>query len=222
MTPLYVFALSGEKGKPFRAAGHRIEFVEAHGVYAAVERVAGRPEVSEAALRAQHDIVARIAERVDAVLPARFGSLVDEVELGRVTAASQKAIRDALDLVRGRAQMTIRVFDSAAPADAEPVRAGAPATTGTAYLADRRRAAGARPLPPRAAAIAEAVAGLVAAQRTEGAHGRVAAALYHLVDRPRVAAYREALERLQSRQLTGTMTVSGPWPPFAFVPDLWP
>ena len=120
MSTLYVFALAAGKAGPFSAAGHRIEFVKADAVYAAVERLDERPAVSEAALRTQHDIVARIAAKVDAILPARFGSLVDVEELERVVALRREAIRDALDLVRGRVQMTVRLFDAEAP----PVPAG--------------------------------------------------------------------------------------------------
>ncbi len=131
-----MFALAAGKAGTFSAAGHRIEFVKADAVYAAVERLDERPAVSEAALRAQHDIVARIAAKVDAILPARFGSLVDVEELERVVALRREAIRDALDLVRGRVQMTVRLFDAEA---AVPLaHAATAARSGTEYLQARR------------------------------------------------------------------------------------
>lgn len=214
---LYVFALSSQRARPFSAAGHRIEFVDADGVYAAVERLDARPRVSEEALRTQHTIVAEVAKKVDAILPARFGSFVDRVELARLVQLRRGAIVDALDLVRGRVQMTVRVFD-AGTGQAETARA-AP-STGTAYLEDRRRAASGR-AHPRLVAVADAVKGIVVATRSAGEQGRVAVTLYHLVDSSAVGEYRQALTGVAIPG-DATVSVTGPWPPFAFAPDLWP
>jgi hypothetical protein len=222
MSSLYVFALADRKARPFRAAGHRIEFVSVDDVYAAVERVDERPAVSEAALRTQHEIVARIAAKVDAMLPARFGSLVDVQELERVVALRRDAIRDAFDLVRGRDQMTVRLFDAgvrAAPPSV--VRAGTDAATGTDYLQKRRQAAPMRARPPTVAAITAAVRDIVAAERFEPGEGRVAATVYHLIERAAVDQYTKRLTGLQSTLEPEALRVSGPWPPFAFVPELW-
>ena len=43
--------------------------------------------------------------------------------------------------------------------------------------------------------------------------------LYHLVDRGQIAAYRDHLAGVGSDD--GRLTVTGPWAPFAFTPDLW-
>lgn len=219
---LYVFAIAARKATPFSAAGHRIEFVKTDDVYAAVERIEEGPAVSEAALRTQHDIVARIAGKVDAILPARFGSLVDVQELERVVALRRDAIREALDLVRGRDQMTVRLFDAgvrASPRSLPP--AGTDAASGTDYLQKRRQATTARALPPTVAAITAAVRDIVAAERSEPGEGRIAATVYHLVERAAVDKYKERLTGLHSKLETETLRVSGPWPPFAFVPELW-
>jgi hypothetical protein len=221
MTTLNVFALADEGAEPFEEAGHRIEFVTCGGLYAAVERIDDRPAVSEAALRTQHDIVAQIARRVDAVLPARFGSMVDTDELTRLVTRRSDAIRQALDLVRGRDQMTVRLFTSAGPvSDLKSRSVRAAAMTGTAYLEERRMAAS-PVLPPGIAAIAAAVRGLVVAERAEPGQGRVAATVYHLIERAAIDAYKQALEALQVGRESETISVTGPWPPFAFVPDLW-
>jgi hypothetical protein len=217
-TGLYVFALAAQKARPFSTAGHRIEFVDAGGVYAAVERLDARPIVSEAALRTQHDIVARVASKVDALLPARFGSFLDAEELARVIALRRDVIAEALALVRGRVQMTVRLFE--AEGHAAP-RVSGSAPTGTAYLEGRRLSAAVRALP-QAEAVAAAVKDVVAATRTEPGQGLVAATIYHLVDRADLGKYKDALATLESSADTGTLTVTGPWPPFGFVPDLWP
>jgi hypothetical protein len=222
MSTLYVFALTDGKAVPFRAAGHRIEFVKADAVYAAVERLDERPAVSEAALRTQHDIVVRIAAKVDAILPARFGSFVDVQELARIVELRRAAIGDALDLVRGRVQMTVRLFDAETPAAANPLaHAGMGAATGTEYLRARRQAA-VRAAPQAVAAISVAVKDVVAAERTEAGQGRVAATVYHLVDHAAVDKYRKRLAGIPSGPDRQTLSVSGPWPPFAFGPELWP
>jgi len=218
---LYVFALVGQAATPFSAAGHRIEFIEVEGVYAAVERIRRAPAVSEGALRAQHQVVAQIAERQAAVLPVRFGALVDAGELGGVVSQRREAIRDALALVRGRRQMTarLRAMDMASPTPVGP--ASHAAVTGTGYL-ESRRAAAAPPMPAAMAGFATAVRTWVVAARTEGSRGRVLATIYHLVEGADVEAYMAAAVQVQREMNDGVVTVSGPWAPFAFAPDVWP
>jgi hypothetical protein len=215
---IYVYGLADRRAAPLKAAGHAIRFVEVEGVFAAVESMTERPAVSEETLRAQHEIVSRLATRVDALLPARFGALVDEAELAAVVRQRRGAIQAALDLVRGRVQMTLRLF-----ADGPPELPLAPvpppaARTGTSYLQQRRAAAAGQPVPAEVSRIDAAVAHLVLARRDEPGRGRVALAVYHLIERDSEPAYLEALAPLRGE----TMTVSGPWPPFAFVPELWP
>jgi len=222
MSDLYVFALAEQKARSFTAAGHRIEFVEASGVFAAVERSAVRPAVSEAALRTQHEVVGCIAHRLDAVLPARFGALVDLRELEAIVSRRRHAILEALALVRGRGQMTVRLFDADVRGVSAAPPAGGSAATGTEYLRARGRAATGRSLPEEAASIAAAVRGITAAERIEAGHGRVSATLYHLVDRTAVDAYAAALAPFRSGSGGRAVTISGPWAPFAFAPELWP
>lgn len=213
MSALYVFALTRDGAAPFEHDGHRIEFITLNGLGAAVERTAERPQVSEAALRTQHEIVMRISTYVDEVLPARFGAFVDHRELEQLLAMRRNVIQQALDLVHGRVQMTIRVREGAPSA----VRPDEAVTSGTAYL-EARRAAAVQTLPPGAASMTAAVRQLVAAERSEGGHGRRVASIYHLIERRHVKQYRAALSSHESSGIT----VSGPWPPFAFAPDLWP
>jgi hypothetical protein len=216
MSALYVFAITGERPAGFEFEGHHVEFIPVGGVVAAAERRASNIAVSEAALRIQHEIVLQIAARVDGILPVRFGASVAERELAQLLTTRHSAISDALDLVRGRVQMTIRFRDHAA---VEPVsavrRSGAPAT-GTAYL-EARRAAALRPLPASAAAAIHVVRHLVTAERHDGTRPP-AWSVYHLIERGRVCDYRAALSKAGS----GSASVSGPWPPFACAPDLWP
>jgi hypothetical protein len=214
---VYVHALTGAPA-PRLVTARDIEFIAFGDVFAAIEHVDRAPVLSEAVLREQHDLVMRIAAEVDAVLPARFGSFCDLDELGRVIERRRSEIRDALDLVRGREQMTIRFIGEPAPEPA-PAAPAAP-MSGAQYLRARRDAAAGR-LPRGLDVIRHAVAPAVVRERLEAADGRMPAALYHLIPRGSAAAYREALERIDA-PLGRALTVSGPWPAFAFAPELLP
>src|SRR5881409_2593311 len=134
MSALYVFALTRDVAAPFEFDGHRIEFLGFSGFGAAVERVAGRPQVSEAALRTQHEILMHISTRVDDLLPARFGAFVGDREHGEILVMRREVIQKALDLVHGRVQMTIRIRESGPAAGRSDVAGSRAALSGTAYL----------------------------------------------------------------------------------------
>ena len=110
MNRFYVFALASEACDPFECTGHVIESIEMQGVYALVERSDRPPVVSEQALRDQHEVIAQLHARSDALLPARFGAFLDARELESIVEQRRKAIVEALRLVRGRSQMTIRLL----------------------------------------------------------------------------------------------------------------
>jgi hypothetical protein len=231
MSRLYVYALADSPGAGFRMEGHTIEFQKVGSVYAAVERIAERPPVTEAALRSQHAIVSRLAQESEAVLPARFGSLVDGAELERVIERRKDAVSRALDLVRGRAQMTVRVTGDEAGADTDGTQASGIASrratlapgpkTGTQYLQERKAAAQPRLEPEVIAAIHAAVEPLAVASRAEPGNGRTLATLYHLIDRGADREYREAMAAAERRLRRYVLAVTGPWAAFAFAPELW-
>lgn len=211
---VYVHALTGASAPAFTAGGRRIEFIEVGGVHAAIERIKEAPALSEAALRQQHELVIRIAAVLDAVLPARFGSFCDVEELGKILELRREAIRTALELVRGREQMTVRFAG-----DPLAGRSTAPTApiSGAQYLRNRRDAFASR-LPPGLNLLRAAVERAVVSERVEVAEGRMPATVYHLIGRGTAGDYRRLLARIQPR-LEGAMAVSGPWPPFAFAPE---
>lgn len=216
MMPLYVYAVTGSAAAPFEAAGQRIEFRGLDGIFVAATTMTAMPQLTEAALREQHDVVGAIAARVDALLPARFGSLVEPPELEQVVALRREAIGEALVLVSGCEQMTVRAFGDPAPPRAQ---AAQPPTTGTAYL--ERRADAELRLPASVRLLAAAVQPLVRAERIVRGERGVVATLYHLVPRGTSADYAQALEPLRAGFPGPGFIVSGPWPPFAFAPELW-
>jgi hypothetical protein len=220
MSRCYVYALTDTAVPRLRVGGRTIEAVRAGDLYAAVARMNALPAVSEETLAEQHAIVARVFARADAILPMRFGALVDTEELERFVSLHHAALAAALDLVRRREQMTVRVFGPPVPAR---VGAAPRTTSGTEYLRSRRDAAQPVPLPDAAATLRRSVRPLVAAERTASGEGRVRATLWHLIERGRSDSYRMAIARA-ARGVPSTfqVVVSGPWPPFAFAPELLP
>jgi Gas vesicle synthesis protein GvpL/GvpF len=214
---LYVYALLERRLRSLRLSGRRIEFVSFGSIAAAVERRKAVPKISERSLREQHRIVTRLLELSPAMLPVRFGTLVDAGELGRIITLRRSALKTALRRVRGKAQMTIRVFGPAVGQAPNPAIA---ARSGTEYLQSR---AGARPLTlPWMIAIRRAVQTVVSAERAEGGHGAVQGTLHHLVTIGRLEEYRSRVDRAVRRlEPRARLVVSGPFPPFAFAPDLW-
>jgi len=212
---LYVYALLNAAVPAPRLPGHRIEIIKVAGLLVAVERLVEAPGISESTLRAQHQIVVRLGRAANAILPVRFGAFLDEDELERVIRLRRGTLRKALQDVRGKEQMTVRIFGPAK----RPESAVA-AVSGTEYLLARAASARA-PLPPVAGAIGRAVRSLVTSERIDGGRGGIQATLNHLVRRGRAAHYRSLVNAAVAEvELPAAIVVSGPWPPFAFAPDL--
>ena len=166
--------------------------------------------VTPEALAAHDAVVRRLAERFDALLPVRFGEKVkDEAELAKLLAPRAPRFAEALERVRGCAQMTLRVFGDPEPI-AEPDQGG----PGTRYLEARRRA---RSLP-EIAPLVEALRPLLRDEKTvRHDQGSYFGTAYHLVRREDVPAYLALVERTEIHR---RVTVSGPWAPYAFAPNL--
>jgi len=213
---LYVHALTDRRILTWTVNGRRIQSVPVGSIFAVGERRAEAPHVSEEELRFQHRVVAGIASRVPAILPARFGSLIEDKTLEAIVRQSASVIDEAMTLVRGRAQMTLRTAS-------KPGRRVDPTTvsartrgahvTGKQYLELLRQ----RNSPPLSSRLESAIArtsGCVVAERRQTTPaGNVA--VYHLLNRADVEEYRRALGAVDG------LALSGPWPPFAFVPELW-
>jgi hypothetical protein len=153
---------------------------------------------------------------VDEILPVRFGAVMELDELHRLLSGRRAVLEEALDLARGRVQMTIRVRQSTPFPRSAPVQSRSGRTTGTAYLEGRRAAAVQPPSPAAAPALASVRAFVVAERHDTSSRGNTAST-YHLIERRDAQRYRSALSDLDP----AAATVSGPWPPFAFAPDLW-
>jgi hypothetical protein len=111
--------------------------------------------------------------------------------------------------------MTVRVLG---PPDRGVPDAPA-AASGAGFLRARREQL--RHLPPEAAVIRQELAGLAAAERMEAGAGRLRLTVFHLVDRSAIAAYRRRASKLQEKLQPHVVRVTGPWPAFAFAPELF-
>jgi hypothetical protein len=202
-------------------ARERVRAVRIGGITAFVGHVRRMPSPDEPILRRFDRVVRHLFVAVPALLPARFGTCFDTLdELTTVLRLRQASLRRALRVVRGRAQMTVRVirgqewgrdsrphFLPNGPVGRRPVTTGADYLRGRAEEAARQRAV------PGFEPVRASVARLVRAEHVDRRAG--VATIYHLVPRAAAMSYRAAVER--SAAAAGLhCVVTGPWPPYAF------
>jgi hypothetical protein len=208
--PLYVLAFTDTPLERWTVGRHRLQAVVVNGLCAIWERRDTAPAASEEELREQHALILAVAARVTAILPVRFGALLGRRELVALIRSHEAEIRQGLEIVRDRVQMTLRVVGTrrAPPA--------VQASSGREYLERRLRAASPS-LPPPARAVLAALQPMVVGERREPGVGSLLATVYHLIDAGDVARYTRVVKKRSNRR----MILTGPWPPFAFTPQLW-
>ena len=222
--PWYVFALvdaapSGAKG---RGLSGPLAVRAVPGGFAVVERRADVPPPEFGSLKRHHDVVTQLAARVPAIVPVRFGTLMDEDGIEEALNEREDEIADAFAAVRDRVQFTWRRGKPKArvsPRRTDPASGATAAVplSGSEYL--RRAARAARPAPPAAwGPLRAKLKPLIAEERYQGATGSLPEALYHLVARDQVVRYSTMAEAL--RHADAALAVTGPWPPFAFAPEM--
>jgi hypothetical protein len=193
--------------------GERLRPVTVGRVTAIVGELARAPRATPTALRKYSQVVQSLSERLPAILPARFGTCVqDLIELTFILQSRQQTLLRNLRVVRGRVQMTGRIVQSPAPA-AEPSTLNASAGSGAEYLRARAAAAASESEVVGFAPVRAAVRRWIRDERVEK-KGPIAS-VYHLVPRGQVDRYRRTLEQA-AREAGLRLTVSGPWPPYAF------
>jgi hypothetical protein len=219
----YVYALLAEPPRGDAGAGlgaEPLRFVAVGDMLAAVGDMASPPPVSPTTLLAHDAVVRRLAAGVDAILPVRFGTLLDG-ERALVEAIGERAprLREALALVAGREQMTLRVFgEPAAIADDEP--APDHLGPGARYLEARRRQTRRDAAVPELGPLRALLAPLVRAEQAQRHEAPpLLASVYHLIDRGRAAAYLAAVAAGATALAPTRASATGPWPPYAFAPE---
>lgn len=214
----YVFALLD--AAPSRRAGKGlagpIALHELGPCFVAAERRADVPPIELGALKQHHLVVARLWKAAPAVLPVRFGTLLEETEIAEALEDKDEELAEAFDRVRGRGQFSWRGHGAERRAESATIIARTQARSGTEYL---RRAARASMPPARFSPIRRRLAAFIAAERYEPSRPALPETLYHLVDRMSIDAYLAAAARI-SPSASLAPTLSGPFPAYAFVPEI--
>jgi hypothetical protein len=224
---IYLYALvdeepSGPLGEGIM--GEPLRVISQGKLAAVVGEVPERPRPDRETLERQDAVVRRLAERFGALLPARFGeAFADAAALAARLGPREREVSEALALVRGCVQMTLRVFgEPEIRLEPAAAPAGGP---GTRYLAARRREIERAHSLPEIEPLREALRPLLRAERIERheAAGPLLGTAYHLIARTQTAAYRATLEAARER-IGGRrrVTATGPWPPYAFAPEAAP
>lgn len=164
---------------------------------------------------AHHRLVADVFERVEACLPARFPTLVDdEAALRQHVEKQQTELTEQLQAVRGACELAI----TAVWTTPEEAPGGLDALTpGRRYMEVRRVSEHRRERARQLAAALETSAG--SALRETVRHlcpsNAVALSLALLLER---SAGPDVRERIQRQPLDDVrILVNGPWPPYTFV-----
>src|SRR4051812_17750115 len=110
MMPWYVFALvdAHPAGRAGSGLSGPLSLRKLPAGFAGVERRADVPPVEFGSLKNHQDVLARLAGSVPAILPVRFGTLLDDDHLDEALEERGEDIAEAFDLVRGRVQFTWR------------------------------------------------------------------------------------------------------------------
>jgi Gas vesicle synthesis protein GvpL/GvpF len=201
VTLLNVYAIS-DAAPPVElrgAAGEPVRAIPSAGLFVLAGDVDAAPVLSADSLRAHDAAVRRLAHACAALLPVRFGAAVESIDLSH----RAPELLDALETVRNREQMTLRVYGEPRTLDRG---------SGTTYLESLRRARALPELDPLRAALSS----LIRAERAEPHGESLVASVYHLVDRGRSAEY---LHTLSEVPLTVRVSASGPWPAWSFAPE---
>ena len=223
MSPLYLYAVVSEEpvGSPGEGlAGEPLRVNRCGSVIAVVGEQPERPVLDAATLSAHDAAVRRLATRVPAILPARFGEWVSgEHELADRLSPHTRDLAEALERVRGCEQMTLRVFGEPDPAPIPSISEDA--GPGTRYLASRKQELEWSRSLPEIAALLGALRPLLRDERIERrATPPLIGTASHLVPRESIATYRSTVERADLG--AHRVVLSGPWPPYAFAPRMDP
>lgn len=218
MSRVYLYALVREAPK---AAGRGItreplRALRCGKLIAMVGAMKARPVVDEKRLKAHDTVVRRLAESSPAILPARFGSFLEESDLKETLHTRERSLLAALALVRDREQMIVRLSSTSSAPARPPSTPRSSSSSGSSYLRTRRAELAAAQTAPE---LAPLHTDLVRAERIRR-HDRppLIATAYHLIDRGTAAEYKKRTTAAAKRAKL-RIRISGPFPPYAFAPE---
>jgi hypothetical protein len=215
MTKVCVYAIAGSVRVPAFTGrgGRRLTVVRAGRLSAIVAPTRRVPSPTIDNLRRYHQTIAGISDALRAVLPARFGTVMEEDELRVILRARSRSLAAGLKQVRGRVLVTIRTADAGRIVQSPGRGPETARTTGTTYLRTRAEAAARLREVPAFAPVRIAVQKWVKGEHVVNQAG--VTSIYHLVTRASVPAYIRALSDA-ARDAGIVIAVSGPFPPYAF------
>jgi hypothetical protein len=212
----YLYALAEpDLPRHFTVLGRRLRNLTIGNVAAVIERRVP-PDFTTDEVRRQHAIITRLTSRLPVLLPARFGSVTDEPALQARVSRHRPEILAAFEQVRGCVQMTVRIFGISGEMR-EKLRSGA--RTGTEFLERARERS--KHVPAEARIVRTEMSGSVKAERIAAGERPGLLTVFHLVSLERLDLYRQRASGLQSLLPGHVVTVTGPWPVFAFAPELF-
>lgn len=220
---------------PMGVDGEPVTLVQAKGLSAAVSRrMAGAegdpPGISHLLA---YERVVEAFDRQRAVLPMRYGCLLPgEAEVKALLCENHRAYGAALRDLEGRTELGIRIAlepGGTGAADLAEPSGMPPDLGGRTYLEQRSRYyaavdGSARRQKAAGERCRAALSGLFVRCKAEvpaAAHPlfkRPLLSLYFLVEREKVDAFRQVFQTLD-QQVEAKMLLSGPWPPYNFVPQ---
>jgi Gas vesicle synthesis protein GvpL/GvpF len=228
---LYLYALTGAgaggalgtglAGEPLR----RLEAGPVAALAGEIEAGTAPPPTAEA-LAAHEAVIRRLAATLPALLPARFGqTAADEATLRAWITEHERDTVEALALVAGCVQMTLRLFagPDAPRAEPPPAEVAPDLGPGARFLHARRDAAARARSLPEIAPLREALRPYLRSERVERVdppRGRLLATAYDLVPRGEAGAYARIVAEAAPHLAGWTVTATGPWPAYAFAPGL--
>lgn len=230
---LYAYCLSdaipaGTIEQAIGIAGAQPYVIQRAGVLAVVSEFAGDAvAVTRENIVAHEKINARVLAQTTP-LPFRFGVLTNAERLEQYLETHQAALLKGLARVRDAVEMSVKIIrdkqavERAASERLQADDGGATTGPGTAFLAAKQREmTGSAALTKQAASVAEWLNERLGALVREASlsirpqQALVVRAAY-LVDRARLEAYRECLQRMKAERRDFHFLTSGPWPPYSF------
>jgi hypothetical protein len=219
------------------AVGETLEVLDEGSLAAIFGRLARPPATTRESLEGHDEVVRRLAQGHESVLPVRWGqALASEAELSAALTARRAELCEALGRVAGCIQMTLRLFGRELPvgetgdptgeipaaaveqgSGSEPPHSGTGA--GTRYLSSRRLLREQERSLPELQSLLSALAPLVREEKVRRElQGPLVGSVYHLLVPGRLTQYRRTVASHRRRLLPWRVSLSGPAPPWAFGP----
>jgi hypothetical protein len=174
----------------------------------------------------EHARVVSQSFRTSTVLPFRFGTIFDtEDAIRQAVRSNRRALCESVERLRGKSEMRIKltVRDGSLRGNMEDVVL--PDTVGREYLAKlREKASRERERQTKARALSVQVHKLFNPLEEEVSCKRVAADgmlldIAHLIDTKSIEKYQNRYSTAAKQLKNCEMVVSGPWPPYHFLPE---